>query len=168
MKKRLSLLSILSLAIFFSSCTSHKKEHKEVVKYVKVETVKSTNENSNLVFNGIIKEKSLTSLSFRVGGPLKILNVKPGDFVKKGNLIAAIDKRDYELQLQSTKAQFLQLKGEYSRYKELFEEDKIPANSYEKIESGYLMAKTAFENAENQLKDAELRAPFSGYIHEND
>lgn len=166
MKKRLSLVGILSLIIFFSSCSTKEKEHKERVQYVKVETVKSTNENSRLVFNGVIREKSLTSLSFRVGGPLKTLGVNAGDFVKKGDLIAAIDKRDYELQLQSTKAQYVQLKGEFSRYKELFEEAKIPANSYEKIESGYLMAKTAFENAENQLKDTELRAPFSGYIHE--
>jgi RND family efflux transporter MFP subunit len=166
MGKKLIMSTLLVIVVIFSSCKTETKEAKEVIKYVKVETVKSTAENTNLVFNGVIKEKSLTSLSFRVGGPLKTLTVKEGDFVKKGDLIAAIDQRDYKLQLQSTKAQYLQLKGEYSRYKELFEEDKIPANSYEKIESGFLMAKTAFENAENQLKDTELRAPFSGYIHE--
>ncbi len=82
-------------------------------------------------------------MSFRVGGPLISFNVKSGDFVRKGQVIAAIDKRDYQLQVQSTKAQFQQLRGEYERYKELYGKDKIPANSYEKIESGYLKQVTS-------------------------
>ncbi len=136
------------------------------VKQVKIEEVTSNSQNGKLSFNGIVKEKSISTLSFRVGGPLVELNVKPGDFVKKGQVIAAIDKRDYKIQLQSTQAQYKQLEGEYERYKELYEKDKVPANSFEKIESGYLMAKTGYENAVNQLHDTELKAPFSGYIHD--
>lgn len=35
-----------------------------------------------------------------------------------------------------------------------------------KIKSGYLMTKTAYENAQNQLNDTKLKAPFSGFIYE--
>ncbi|MDW7693369.1 efflux RND transporter periplasmic adaptor subunit [Flammeovirgaceae bacterium SG7u.111] len=159
------LLLLISLAIV--SCSDSKKEEaKESVKFVKVEKVRGGSQGGKMVFNGKIKEKSLTSLSFRVGGPLVKLNVKEGDFVRKGQTIAQIDKRDYLLNIQSTKAQYEQLTGEYERYKELFNKKKIPANSYEKIESGYLMAKTAYENATNKLVDTELKAPVSGYIYE--
>ncbi|HYQ57894.1 MAG TPA: efflux RND transporter periplasmic adaptor subunit, partial [Draconibacterium sp.] len=102
----------------------------------------------------------------RVGGPLLKLNVKQGDYVKQGEVIAEIDKRDYKLQLETTKAQFEQTESEYMRYKQLIEQDKIPENTFEKIKSGYLMTKTAYENAQNQLRDTELKAPFSGYIYE--
>ncbi|MDA3854183.1 MAG: efflux RND transporter periplasmic adaptor subunit [Bacteroidales bacterium] len=136
------------------------------IKYVKVETIGSGTTRNQLIFNGKIKEKSLTSLSFRVGGPLAKLNVKTGDYVKEGQIIAEIDKRDYQLQVQTTKAQFQQVESEYQRYKQLVEQDKIPENTFEKIKSGYLMAKTAYENAQNKLKDTELRAPFSGYIYQ--
>lgn len=157
--------TIFTLTILISGCSEKHQEKKSIIKYVKTETITPKNEGEKLVFNGFIKEQSLTTLSFRVGGPLVKINVKTGDFVKKGQVIASIDKRDYQLQVNSSKAQYLQLKGEYKRYKELFEIKKIPANSYEKIESGYLMAKTGYENAQNQLRDTELKAPFSGYIH---
>ena len=168
MKIKSSIASALLTCLFLlSGCGDKKTEpEKKSTKLVKVETVKHNYNNEKLVFSGKIQEKSLNTLSFRVGGPLVNLNVKPGDFVSKGEVIASIDKRDYVIQLQSTEAQLKQLTGEYKRYKELYESDKIPANSFEKIESGYLMAKTAFENASNQLNDTKLKAPFSGYIHE--
>lgn len=147
-------------------CENTTEFRDEVVKLVKVEMISSEQDVEYLIFNGKVKEKSLTLLSFRVGGPLVRLNVSAGDYVHKGDLIAQIDKRDYQIQLDNAKAQYIQIKGEYERYKELYENDKIPANTYEKIESGYKMAKAGFENATNQLNDTELRAPISGYIHE--
>lgn len=164
-KNLVIVIALLSLGITVG-CNNKVEEKKAKPKYVKVEQVFSQKDGGKLVFNGQVKEKSLTTMSFRVGGPLIRFSVRPGDYVKKGQIIAVIDKRDYQLQVQSTKAQYQQLKGEYERYKELHNKNKIPANSYEKIESGYLMAKTAYENAVNQLNDTELRAPFSGYIHE--
>ncbi len=158
---------ILALVVTATGC-GKKQTNKQIEQktFVKVEQVEDSYGRSKLLFNGKIKEKSLTSLSFRVGGPLVKLNVKTGDYVESGQIIAEIDKRDYQLQVQSTKAQWKQLEGEYNRYKELYKKDKIPANSYEKIESGYLMAKTGYENAVNQLNDTELKAPYSGYVFE--
>ncbi|MEM1136171.1 MAG: efflux RND transporter periplasmic adaptor subunit, partial [Bacteroidota bacterium] len=159
------LTCLISLGVF--SCSSPEEEQKaESVKYVKVERVNGGQSKERLVFNGSINEKSLTSLSFRVGGPLVKLNFKAGDQVSAGAVIAKIDNRDYLLNVQSTKAQYEQLEGEYARYKALHLKKKIPANSFEKVESGYLMAKTAYENAVNQLNDTELRSPATGYIHE--
>jgi RND family efflux transporter MFP subunit len=164
---RLAIMMGLAL-VAFNGCKGKQgeQENSNNIKYVKVETVENEVSQNQLIFNGKIKEKSLTTLSFRVGGPLAKLNVKTGDFVKAGQVIAAIDQRDYELQVQTTKAQFQQVESEYQRYKQLVELDKIPENTYEKIQSGYLMAKAAYENAQNQLRDTELKAPFPGYIHE--
>lgn len=168
MKLRNIVLLLAAVGIAFTGCKSSNGDepHAETIKYVKVETISNGVTQNKMDLNGKIKEKSLTSLSFRVGGPLVKLNVKQGDFVRAGQVIAQIDKRDYELQLQTTKAQFTQTEGEYKRYKTLVEQKKIPENTFERVESGYLMAKTAFENAQNQLKDTELKAPFSGYIYE--
>ncbi|WP_346855432.1 efflux RND transporter periplasmic adaptor subunit [uncultured Draconibacterium sp.] len=167
MKITKSILLLLAAVVALTSCkTKGETPQAETIKYVKVETIGSGTTDTKMVFNGKIKEKSLTSLSFRVGGPLAQLNVQTGDYVRAGQVIAAIDKRDYQLQVQTTKAQFEQLESEYSRYKQLVEQNKIPENTFEKIQSGYLMAKTAYENAQNQLRDTELKAPFSGYIYE--
>jgi RND family efflux transporter MFP subunit len=159
---------LVAAAFAFTGCKGSGSEapQAETIKYVKVETVDGRATQNKMVFNGKIKEKSLTSLSFRVGGPLEQLKVETGDYVIAGQVIAQIDKRDYELQLQTTKAQFTQVEGEYQRYKILVEQKKIPENTFERVEAGYLMAKTAYENAQNQLSDTELKAPFSGYVFE--
>ncbi|MCK3684822.1 efflux RND transporter periplasmic adaptor subunit [Maribellus sp. YY47] len=168
MKFKSIFLVMVSATLAFTGCKSSTGEAPlaETIKNVKVETVSNGVVQNSMTLNGKIKEKSLTSLSFRVGGPLASLKVKQGDFVREGQVIAEIDKRDYQLQLETSKARLEQVEGEYSRYKQLVEQKKIPENTFEKIKSGYLMAQTAFENAQNQLRDTELKAPFSGYIFE--
>ena len=168
MKLKSIILVLVVALVALNGCKSSTGEEPqaETIKNVKIETVTDAVSQNLMTFNGKIKEKSLTSLSFRVGGPLLKLNVKQGDYVKQGDVIAEIDKRDYKLQLETTKAQFEQTESEYKRYKQLIEQNKIPENTFEKIKSGYLMTKTAYENAQNQLRDTELKAPFSGYVYE--
>lgn len=168
MKFKTPIYLMLAMSIFFIvGCGSSNDDQKvEVEKFVKVQTVADNQLGHKLAFTGFVKEKSLTDLSFRVAGPINQLNVKTGDYIKENNLIAAIDKRDYELQVQSTKAQFEQAMSEYERYKILYEKNKVPANTFEKFQSAYLMTKTVYENAVNQLEDTDLKAPFSGYVHE--
>ena len=159
------ILILGSLGVF--SCNSSAKDQLgETTKYVKIEEVGGGQHRNRLIFNGRIKEKSLIALSFRVGGPLVSLGFKEGDQVKAGETIAAIDDRDYLLNVQSTKVQYQQLEGEHRRYKELHLKKKVPANSFEKVESSYLMSQTAYENAKNQLDDTKLKSPINGYIHE--
>lgn len=153
--------------MIFGACNNTKStEQSDNEKYVKIFSISNDMKRAMLTFNGNVQEQSTVALSFRVGGPINQLKVKVGDYVKKGQLIAAIDKRDYKVQLAAKKARYEQLKDEYARYTKLYEVKKMPANSYEKIKSGYLMAEADYENAEHQLKDTELRAPFSGYIYE--
>ena len=110
MKLRNIFLVMIALAFAFTGCKTSNGDspQAEAIKYVKVETINGGSTQNKMVLNGKIKEKSLTSLSFRVGGPLDRLNVKTGDYVREGQVIAAIDKRDYQIQLQTTKAQFTQ------------------------------------------------------------
>ncbi|MCG8306854.1 MAG: efflux RND transporter periplasmic adaptor subunit [Cytophagales bacterium] len=158
-------IRVPALIIFLAfGCKKEAQKAPGPVKYVKVHRIVEGNEKSKMVFNGRIMEKSNVDLSFRVGGPLVKLPVKQGDYVAAGSLIAAIDKRDYKVQLESSEAQYKQLRGEFERYKELFEAKKIPANTYEKVEAGYLLAKSGFENAQHQYNDTKLTSPTSGYI----
>lgn len=168
MKAKTLVLSAVTFSLLsLIGCKSDNNEtESQTAKYVKVETVQNGSGNIEMVFNGTIKEKSLVNLSFRVGGQIEAINVDAGDYVEKGQIVANIDNRDYNIQLQTNKAQYEQVKAEYERYKTLYEEGKLPANSFEKAESGYKMAKAAYENALNQYNDTELKAPFSGYVYQ--
>ncbi|NME69481.1 efflux RND transporter periplasmic adaptor subunit [Flammeovirga aprica] len=162
MKKLLGILLMGSLII---GCTSTAEEtSKEKIKYVKIETVADQNMKSDITFNSQVKEKTEVVLSFRIGGPVQKIKVKQGDYVKKGQIIAQVDQRDYLLQLEQTKTQYEQAQKELARYQKLYDSNKLPENTYDKMKSGVTLAKIAFENAQNQLYDTDLRAPISGYI----
>lgn len=115
-------------------------------------------------FNGVLEEAKKVDLSFRVSGPVISVLAEEGDVVKKGELLAAIDPRDYEVQQRSAEALFKQAKGEYDRFKELYDQGKLPPNTIEKLEAALLASKSNFERASNALDDTHLIAPFSGMV----
>lgn len=155
------------LFILFSIVSCKEEVKKEVfIRSVRViETSLNKHQNSNTVVPASINEKRETKLAFRVKGPLVTLNDIIGDYISKGQVIAKIDPRDYKIALEATQASFKLASAEYERYKILLEQESVAESTYDRIESNYTSARTAYESAKNALKDTELRAPFSGYIN---
>ena len=152
------------LLITFSACQKEEKKQVKNIRYVKAIQLK---ENKNLdikSFSGIIKEAEEVSLAFRVAGPISQFSVSEGQFVKKGELIAEIDPRDYQNNLNAVEAEFKQIIAEVERVKQLFERNSIAQNDYDKAISGEKLISVKLDVAKNALKDTKLLAPFSGYI----
>lgn len=53
---------------------------------------------SSRCYTFISQPYRLSELSFRVGGPVHAFDVQQGQFFRKGQLIAAIDERDFVIQ----------------------------------------------------------------------
>lgn len=164
-KKLLQILILTGVISVLSACASKTEGVDQKARYVKVMQLESNQLGNQLQFNGQVTEKRDVNVAFKVGGQVLELLVDEGDYVKEGQIIARIEKRDYKVQLQSAKAQYNQVEGEYARYKELFQKNKLPANTLEKLEAGYMGAKSQYEAAVNALNDTELKAPFSGYVY---
>ncbi|WP_282038496.1 efflux RND transporter periplasmic adaptor subunit [Saccharicrinis aurantiacus] len=154
------------LVLGFSACSNTNDAKVKKARYVKSYKVLPSSGNKTIVYNGVVSENREVALPFKVGGPVTQLLVDDGEYVERGQTIASIDKRDYKINVQTAKAQFEQIEAEYDRYQKLYNQDKLPANTLDKVKSGYLMAKSQLEAAENALSDTDLRAPFSGYISE--
>ncbi len=135
-----------------------------VPRNVKVVTPESAGGITTHAFNGVLEEARKVDLAFRVGGPVIGVFAEEGDFVRQGTLLAAIDPRDYQVQLRSAEVQFKQAKGEYDRFKELYEQGKLPSNTIEKLEAAFLAAESNLDRARHALEDTRLLAPFSGTV----
>ncbi|GAF05539.1 putative efflux pump periplasmic linker TtgA precursor [Saccharicrinis fermentans DSM 9555 = JCM 21142] len=153
---------ITTLTLLACKEKAAEKVHVRSVRIIKT-TLASTQENSTIV-PASINEKRETKLAFRVRGPLVRLNDTIGNFVKKGQVIAKVDARDYAIAVESTQAAYKLANAEYKRYKTLLEKESVATSVYDQIESNYTRAKTAYQSAQNALYDTDLRAPFSGYI----
>ncbi|MCW3807946.1 efflux RND transporter periplasmic adaptor subunit [Plebeiibacterium marinum] len=158
------MLALMLAAGIFTSCGSNESQDKEKARYVKSTEILPADNNNKLIYNGIVKERRQVTLSFKVGGPVQELLVDAGDYVQQGQVLARIDKRDYNIQVQATEARYTQTKAEYERYQKLYERKKLPKNTLDQLKAGYLMAKSQYDAAINALADTDLKAPFSGYV----
>jgi RND family efflux transporter MFP subunit len=162
---QLTKLILLFLVINLgSSCNEKEDQESQHIKLVKTANVNEISSIKQKQFPGIIKEAEEVNLAFRVAGPIKEINVKEGDFVKKGQLIAEMDPRDYEVQKNAVEAQAIQLKSEYERVEELNNRKSVADNDFEKMKAGKEMIEAKLKNANDQLNDTKLYAPFTGYI----
>lgn len=160
-----STVVLVCSLLLITSCGSRNgdksAEHIKLVKTAKVVKLSSINQKS---FPAIIEEAEEVNLAFRVAGPIYKIHVKEGQFVKKGQLVAEMDARDYVVQKRAAEAQVTQVQSEYKRVEELKNRKSVSDNDFEKMKAGKEMAEAQFKNASDQLNDTKLYAPFSGYI----
>nr|WP_320118547.1 efflux RND transporter periplasmic adaptor subunit [uncultured Marinifilum sp.] len=161
--KVMILLVLLTAGLV--SCKQESTTKTEIIQPVKVFKVNDTsNQLTEKVFTGLVKESREVKLAFQISGPLVKLNVNEGQFVKKGQVVAALNERDYLVQLEAANAQFDNAKLQAERYTALYEKKSTSKSVYDQIQAAFKLAKAQKEAAENALNDTKIYAPFSGYV----
>lgn len=136
----------------------------EIPQLVKAAAVNGYQGLSSVTYPGKIKAASYVKLAFRVAGPIKSVYVNAGQKVKKGQLLAELDPRDYKLQFDAARAEYTQVKGESGRIIELYRLGSVPVNEYDKAVAAEQRITALYEARRNALNDTRLKAPFDGYI----
>lgn len=137
---------------------------KDPVLTVKTDTVRCYQNELYITYPGKVKSASDVDLAFRVAGPILRMPVAAGAFVRKGDLIAEIDPRDYRVQLSATEAEYKQIKAEAERVIELYRRNSVPVNDYDKATFGLQQITAKYDAHKNALQDTRLTAPFDGYV----
>jgi len=84
--------------------------------------------------------------------------------VRRGQVIAQMDDRDYRVQLAAAEAEFTQVKAEAERVMALFADSVGTANNYDKARYGLQQITQKLQHCRDQVADCVLRAPFDGYV----
>ncbi|OQY38069.1 MAG: hypothetical protein B6226_04190 [Candidatus Cloacimonetes bacterium 4572_65] len=166
MQKILSILLLIMLTIVSFGCAKEIKENRLNNYYVKVYEVHDEVTSEIRSFPGTVKESKFSDLAFRIAGPIADIKVKEGDYISKGQVLATMDTRDYQLQYEATKSKYQQVKSEVTRIELLYNKGNVSENDYEKAISGLEMMTAKYQQAENSLNDTKLKASYSGYIQE--
>ncbi len=140
------------------------KEKREVVRPVKLMTVKDSSGVLTQGFPGTVRAARRAVLSFKVSGPLVALPVEEGQYVKKGDLIAQIDKRDFQIAVAQAQASYREAEQQFRRYKELYAKNQVSRADFDRYRAARDVALAKLEDARNALRDTTLRAPFDGVI----
>ena len=167
MTKHISWMSAAALAglcQLLVACTGSKSESVEEIRYVKTAQAVRISDAAELSYPGRTKSSEEVNVAFRVSGPIQRLLVKEGQFVSKGQLIAEMDPRDYEVQLSATQAEYEQIKADAERVMALYKEDGTTASNYDRARYGLQQITEKLAHHKNQLADTRLYAPISGYV----
>ncbi|HEV8385329.1 MAG TPA: efflux RND transporter periplasmic adaptor subunit [Candidatus Acidoferrales bacterium] len=143
---------------------------------VVVATVEQKNVPLQLQAIGRVETFSTVSLKSQVNGEILSVHFKPGDNVKKGDLLFKIDSRTFEASLKQAEgnlardaAQLENAQLNAQRYARLAEQgivaqqlaDQMNSN-FEALEATVRADKAAIEYAKLQIEYCTIRAPMSG------
>jgi RND family efflux transporter MFP subunit len=131
---------------------------------VQVMPLKQQANNATIAVSGQFTTDDEVMLSFKTGGIISSLNVKEGDAVKKGQLLATLNPTEINAQVQQASLATEKAQRDYQRTQNLY---KDSVATLEQLQN----SKTNLQQAQQQLKAAdfnrqysEIRAPKDGYI----
>lgn len=108
-------------------------------------------------------ERKVEIIPEGVGVCLKTF-VEEGDLVKRGDILAELDKSEVEVALQGAQTQLLQSEMEFDRAKLSKEKGLISQAEYDLASFKYENAAKQVESHQIQLENLTIRAPISGVV----
>lgn len=115
-------------------------------------------------FAGMATASDATNLAFKVSGQVTAIKVAEGRSVKRGELLAEIDPRDYQLQMAADKAAYETAKSQFDRAERLLARQAVSRQEYEMTSTAYAAARRSYENSRDLLGETRITAPFAGII----
>lgn len=166
MKKEFVIASLWFIP-FLTGCQGdvEKPKANEPVK-VKAVVVKDDAYVNLMRYSGTVEEENGTSLSFAVAGTIKTMNVRLGQHVSAGQLIATLDTTSMQNSHKVAHAALEQAEDASRRMKELHDKGSLPDMKWVEVQSKLEQARSMEQIARRNLDDCRLRAPFSGIIAE--
>ncbi|GAA3950078.1 efflux RND transporter periplasmic adaptor subunit [Chitinophaga oryziterrae] len=169
------------LGLLLSSCSSHENtDNKTSADAAIVVTVATPSSEGQPEVNisGQVEAEEIAGISTRVMGYITKINVKVGDKVSKGQLLATISNQDILAKRGQTDAMITEADAAYrnaqkdlERFTNLYRQQSASAKELENVSLQYTSAKSRLESAKQMrnevnatLNYTSLIAPFSGVV----
>lgn len=104
------------------------------------------------------------NLSFETSGKITDINFEEGTHVQKGQLLAKVNDRPLQAQLQRLVAQLKLAEDRVFRQDALLKRDAVSKEAYEQVKTDLATLNADIESVRAQIEQTELRAPFDGII----
>ncbi|WBA80400.1 efflux RND transporter periplasmic adaptor subunit [Endozoicomonas sp. GU-1] len=161
-----SSIAVMVLMTFtlLTGCDQEQTGHKEVIRPVKLFKVKDPQQQQLRYFPGKVTATEEAEISFRIPGQIDKVEVKQGDDVTEGQVLAYLDDRDIRNELQDRQANYELAKAEFERASSLLEKRVISQSSYDTASARLKSAEAALKLSRDKLAYTTLTAPFSGRV----
>ena len=167
--------AVVVIALVVWMCSGGKKEQKAEFSTAKVE---KQNISTSITATGTIEPVTSVTVGTQVSGIVSKLYVDYNSIVKKGQIIAELDKTNLISELNRAKADLSSAQStlnyetaNYNRYKTLFDKGLISANDYEnarlsfdKAQQTVRSSRENVQKAQTNLGYATITSPIDGVV----
>ncbi len=168
MRDRLGVFPALIVVMASLACEQAVEQPPPSMRLVRTQRVFATSGARTRSFTGAAKAGIESRISFKVSGTLQQLLVEVGDVVGRGQLIAEIDPRDYELQVEEAeaslahaRAQAVNAQADFQRVRDLFERDNASQADYDSARAGQDSARALVRSIEKKLELSQLQLSYT-------
>ncbi len=113
---------------------------------------------------GKVRAGESRDMMFEVSGRLVELGFDRGKSVKKGDVLAKLDTRDFEADVKKAEADFERTKLTQERYRKAAGKGGVSKEDVSKAEADFKTASAQLEIAKKALESCTLVAPFDGIV----
>ncbi len=166
MKKQLILLAAAGSLFFGCKDRAADTDRTSTPVRVKVMKVSADSTVSSKAYVGTVQAGRTVLLSARHSGTLAELDVKKGDRVKAGQILARIESRTVKSGYEMAHATLAQAEDGYRRAAQVHSSGSIADVKMVEVETKLKEARAAAASADKAMEDCTIKAPFDGYADE--
>ena len=169
---------VLGAALIASCDRAPTVEQAEVIRPVRSIRVGESSPFTGREFPGRAEPRQFADLSFRVPGSLRELPMRVGQTVAAGEVVAQLDRRDFEVRVRAAEASLARAKAdlarselELSRFDEGFNRGAVSEIELVRVREARNIASATvdaieaeLQSARDDLADTTLTAPFGGEV----
>jgi RND family efflux transporter MFP subunit len=131
---------------------------------VRLATVRPVSGSALLLVSGTVRLKRETPLSFNTPGRIAAINVREGDRVAAGQVLARLDVTSLDANQASAQAEVVRARADLARLEDLFRKGWVTAPRVEQARASMAAAQARLRSAGFDVGLAVLRAPSAGVV----
>jgi RND family efflux transporter MFP subunit len=164
--RSLVILPVLALAL--TACEQAQQEptaeQEPLVRPAKIVPLTVNGASLKRTYPGTLEALQEAELAFRVSGQLMELPATSGGRVKQGDLLAKVDPTDFKNTVAERQARFELAQSQVERARVLLEKNLSSQTAFDQANAELKSARAALQQAKDNLRYTELKAPFDGLI----
>ncbi|WP_235010962.1 MULTISPECIES: efflux RND transporter periplasmic adaptor subunit [Aquimarina] len=165
------IFTLIFISMLIYSCGKEEKKEEKIVRPVKYQEVSFLGGEKVRTFSGTAQTDKIIDLSFRNTGIITQFDIKLGQKVKKGQLLAKLDNVQSRLayeqsvsQLNSAASQMNTAKLSLNRVRSLYEKGSSSLSDFEAAKNSFKTAQESHESAKRGV-DIQQEQILYGYLY---
>ena len=164
MTRPLSLALSTALALTLAACSQPEIETETPAPRVLLQTIADSDAETEISFVGRVEARQAVDLAFQVGGQLARIDISEGDAVTAGQVVAQLDRTDFDRAVREARVQLDQARTDLTRQQTLFDRGIASQAALDDAQTEFDLREVSLANARQNLDYTSLRAPFDGLV----